>query len=143
MPAWLSAATIATSVVIDRRALWANSANKVFDALAAGKPVAINHEGWLAALIRQSGCGLVLQVGNVAAAATTLARSIRDSRWLAGSAAAARRLARERFDRDRLAAQLELVLADAAGVPRPARAVRIGAAEMAGAAVGGFDGSRP
>ena len=52
------ACDLAVSTVIDNRALRANSANKVFDALAAGRPVAVNHEGWLADLIRDSGGGL-------------------------------------------------------------------------------------
>ncbi|HID78786.1 MAG TPA: glycosyltransferase WbuB [Planctomycetaceae bacterium] len=112
IPAVFSAADIATSTVIDRRALWANSANKVFDALAAGRPVAINHEGWLAELIRQTGCGLVLDPHDIEGAARSLARALSDRRWMAAAGRAARRVAEERFDRDRLARRLESVLMD-------------------------------
>ncbi|NUQ66442.1 MAG: glycosyltransferase family 4 protein [Pirellulales bacterium] len=60
VPAVLSAADMATSLFVDVRQMWSNSANKVFDALAAGRPIAINHKGWLADLIDETGCGLVL-----------------------------------------------------------------------------------
>jgi len=112
IPAVLSAADLATSTVIDRPALWANSANKVFDAFAAGRPVAINHEGWLADLIRQEGCGLVLDPHDISAAARSLLAAIRDPVWLAQAASAARRLGDTIFNRDRLAGILEQLLED-------------------------------
>jgi glycosyltransferase involved in cell wall biosynthesis len=107
---WLSAADVAMSVVVDLPALWANSANKVFDALAASRPVAINHEGWLADLFRETGAGLVLHPQDINHAALTLIQAIRDRDWLETAGVAARRLAGERFHRDQLAAQLERVL---------------------------------
>lgn len=113
MPAWLSAADVATSVVIDLRELWANSANKFFDALAAGKPIAINYGGWQADIIRETGAGLLLDAKNIENAATELVRFIRDKERLHQAGVAAKALARERFDRDKLAAQLEQVLIEA------------------------------
>lgn len=126
IPAWLSAADIATSIVVHRPELWANSANKVFDAFAAGRPIAINHEGWLADLIRQTGTGLVLPPVDTAAAAAQLVDAVRDRAWLALAGAAAAGIARERFSRDELAAQLERVLRAtvAAWKARPAPAAR-------------------
>ena len=35
-----------SSFVIPVKELWANSANKFFDTLAAGRPILINHKGW-------------------------------------------------------------------------------------------------
>jgi glycosyltransferase involved in cell wall biosynthesis len=110
MPAILSAADIATSTVIDRKPLWANSANKVFDALAAGRPIAVNHEGWLADMIRQSGCGLVLPVDDVERAARLLIATLGDQAALQKAQEAARQVARERFDREILAQKLEAVI---------------------------------
>lgn len=52
--------TVASSFVADVPELWANSANKFFDTLAAGKPIVINHEGWQAQEIRKSNIGFVL-----------------------------------------------------------------------------------
>lgn len=51
---------VGSSFVIDVKELWANSANKFFDTLAAGKPVLINHEGWQSELINQENIGYVL-----------------------------------------------------------------------------------
>jgi glycosyltransferase involved in cell wall biosynthesis len=114
MPAVLSAADIATSVVIDLPALWANSANKFFDALAASTPMAINHLGWQADLLRETGAGLVLDPVDIEASAAALAGALRDPAWLRAAGRAAGELARRRFSRDALAAQLEEVLIDAA-----------------------------
>lgn len=119
IPAWMSAADIAVSTVIDRRELWANSANKVFDAFAASRPVAINHEGWLAKLLRDTDAGLVLDPRDTRAAAATLVTALGNRTWLARAGAASRRLAENQFNRDRLAAQLERVLTQATS-PRAA-----------------------
>ncbi len=51
---------LSCSTVLPVEELFANSANKIFDAFASGTPILINHEGWLAELIRSSGCGLIL-----------------------------------------------------------------------------------
>ena len=110
IPAILSAADLATSTVIDHPDLWENSANKVFDALAAGRPVAINHEGALADMIRTSGCGLVLHPNDLESSAKQLTEAIRDPQWRWQARMAAARLADQRFDRDKLAADLESVL---------------------------------
>lgn len=49
-----------SSFVIPVKELWANSANKFFDTLAAGKPVLINHNGWQKELIKKENIGYVL-----------------------------------------------------------------------------------
>jgi glycosyltransferase involved in cell wall biosynthesis len=110
MPALLSAADLATSLFLDVKQMWANSANKVFDALAAGRPIAINHEGWLADMIRETGCGLVLDPHDLVTAADRLLDVLGDRRWQACARRAALAVGRERFDREKLAAQLEMVL---------------------------------
>jgi len=113
IPVVLAAADIATSTVIDLQTLWANSANKFFDALASGTPVAINYRGWQAELLEETGAGLVLDVQNVEYAAADLVAALRDPSWLARAGKAARNLAEERFSRDQLARQLEAVLLNA------------------------------
>lgn len=52
---------MATSTVLPIEALYANSANKVFDAFAAGSPLLINHGGWIQDVIESTGCGLVIK----------------------------------------------------------------------------------
>lgn len=60
LPAWYNAVSMGSSFVIDIPELWANSANKFFDTLAAGKPLLINYEGWQAHTIKASNIGYVL-----------------------------------------------------------------------------------
>ncbi len=60
LPYIYSKCTVGSSFVINRSALWNNSANKFFDTLAAKKPIVINHEGWQADIIRQNNIGYVL-----------------------------------------------------------------------------------
>jgi len=49
-----------SSFVIPVKELWANSANKFFDTLAAGKPIVINHPGWQKDKIESENIGYVL-----------------------------------------------------------------------------------
>ena len=110
LPVLLAAADLAVSVVADVPALAANSANKVFDAFAAGTPVMVNHGGWLARLLASTGAGFVVPVADPARGADELARRLADSRWLLAAGAAARRLAEDEFDRDVLFRRFERVI---------------------------------
>ncbi len=110
MPALLAAATVATSLFVPLRPMWNNSANKFFDALAAGKPVAINYGGWQADLLIKSGAGIVLPSDDPEQAAELLAALVRAPGRLRQSADAARQLAMTEFHRDMMAAKLDAVL---------------------------------
>jgi glycosyltransferase involved in cell wall biosynthesis len=113
IPMFFSAADITTSVVINNPVLWANSANKVFDSFANGTPVMINHEGWQADLLRETGAGFVVDVNSPEAAAQEINKKINDSDWLEKAGKAALNLAKTRFSRDLLAQKLEKVLLQA------------------------------
>jgi len=110
MPALLSAATVATSLFMDLPALRHNSANKFFDALASGTPLMINYEGWQADLLRETGAGFVVPAGQPGRAAEDLMSWLSDDDARAKGGAAALSLARSRFSRDRLAAELLEIL---------------------------------
>jgi glycosyltransferase involved in cell wall biosynthesis len=122
LPVILGAATMSTSFVRPVRALWDNSANKFFDALAAGRPIAINYGGWQADLLRETGAGLVLDPYDADAAGVLLAGHVRDEPWLVRSRAAAHRLAVEQFSRDLLFERFEAVLNRSAAGKRGRRA---------------------
>ncbi|MDF1594374.1 MAG: glycosyltransferase family 4 protein [Desulfobacterales bacterium] len=113
MPALFSAATITISTVIDLPQMGSNSANKFFDSLAAGRPVAINYEGWQAEILRKSGAGIVLPANDIYKAARRLKQAISDKDWCSRAATEALKLARTQFDRDHLAKKLEAVLVSA------------------------------
>lgn len=121
VPELLAAATTAVSLFVPLEALWDNSANKFFDALAAGKPVAVNYEGWQADLLRESAAGIVLPADDPARAAVMLSEFLRDPGRLERASAASRRLANDVFHRDLLYVRLEGVLEAAAGRRRSGR----------------------
>jgi glycosyltransferase involved in cell wall biosynthesis len=102
LPVILGAATMSTSFVRPIRALWDNSANKFFDALAAGRPIAVNYGGWQADLLTETGAGLVLDPTDTDDAGERFARFCRDETWLSQSRLAAHKLAVEQFSRDLL-----------------------------------------
>ncbi len=118
VPAALSAATLASSV-FTTTGMVDNSANKFFDALAAGRSLLINHDGWQADLLHRTGAGLVLPREDLPAAARTLVARLRDETWLAGSRAAAGELARRRFSREALYARFADAVLPAATRPCP------------------------
>lgn len=112
--AYFGASDLALSTFLNIAALTANSPNKVFDAFAAGRPVAVNNRGWVADMISEHNAGLALEPDNPAAAAQAVARFVRDPRACEQARASARRLARERFDRDLHCQELERILTRAA-----------------------------
>ena len=81
------------------------SPNKFFDYVAAGIPVVNNYPGWLAGLIRENECGIVVPPGNVAAFADALQRLAADRAAGRVMGAAARALAEKEFARPLLAAR--------------------------------------
>ena len=107
-----SAASMVISLFIDEPALRANSANKFFDALASGTAVAINYQGWQKDLLEETGAGIAIGPDPDAAVAPLL-ELLNSPQRLSDCGARARKLAEERFDRDKLARQLEQVLLDA------------------------------
>lgn len=64
----LAGAKLSLSLVDNIPILWGNSANKFFDAFAAGIPIGINHAGWQADVINEHSCGVVLSHDAVVAA---------------------------------------------------------------------------
>lgn len=119
----IASADVTLSLVTGVATLNDNSANKFFDSLAAGKPIAINHEGWLADLIREHGVGLVLPSHDAVQAATSLTRFVLDQRGLEKAGRAASRLAATAFARDDLALALERVVARAVSIATTGGAV--------------------
>jgi glycosyltransferase involved in cell wall biosynthesis len=87
-----------------------NSANKFFDALAAGRPVLLNYGGWQADLVREHGAGLVLDRDDLEGSARALVALLRDRDGLAGAGKAARALAEQQFSRDTLFETFEAVV---------------------------------
>jgi len=81
------------------------SPNKFFDYLAAGLPVLNNYPGWLAEYLIEFKCGYSIEVDNVELFADTLIQAQIDNQngILLSYSKNARKLAEEKFDREKLA----------------------------------------
>ncbi len=90
----------------------ANSANKFFDALAAGKPIMINYKGWQANLIEKYNIGIVVPSDNFYLAAKQLELYITDSNRLFTNGKSAKELGEKLFDREKLYNSFERVFLD-------------------------------
>jgi len=86
------------------------SPNKFFDYLAAGIPVVNNYPGWLAGLIDEHRCGLVVPPGDAGAFADALQRLAADETARRAMGAAARALGEQAFARPLLAARFVATL---------------------------------
>lgn len=110
VPALFSGVDIATSLFLPIPEMEANSANKFFDALAAGCCVAINYGGWHAELLREAGAGIKLDADPRHAASELQALADEPGR-IQSAGVNARKLAEDKFSRDELAAKIHAVLA--------------------------------
>jgi glycosyltransferase involved in cell wall biosynthesis len=98
---------------------YGTSPNKFFDYLAAGRPVLINYPGWLATLITEHRCGVVVPPENPTAFADALVRLADDPRGRVEMGKNARRLAEAEFSRERLAERFVDFLEMCAAGKRP------------------------
>jgi len=98
----LSASDVALSLFDDIPQMWANSANKFFDALAAGKPVGINYKGWQYDLMANDKFGVYLDCDNYQVAADNLNNFLFDEQKYNSAKDHALSLASNEFSRDKL-----------------------------------------
>lgn len=110
MPRLTAAADIGLMTVLPIPELYANSANKFFDYLAAGLPIVMNYGGWKAELLRESGAGLASPPGENDAFATLIAEFANNKERRKRASQAARKLAVSSFDRNLLAKHFEEIL---------------------------------
>jgi glycosyltransferase involved in cell wall biosynthesis len=86
------------------------SPNKMFDALAAGKPVLINVPGWLGETIEKNNCGRCLDADRPEMLADALEELVANPESCRQMGKNARELAQRQFDRTKLANLFEKVL---------------------------------
>ena len=127
LPSILNAATMSSSLFIDKPEMRPNSANKFFDSLAAGKPIMINYGGWMNELIKSEGCGLSLWKKPIRQAASELDQFMHNTHLIKSSSDASSKLAKKYFDRDKLAYQLLSVIENTVnGYPEKAERISPG-----------------
>lgn len=112
---WFALAEVAVVSFLGLSVLDANSPAKLYDALAVGTPVVVTNAGWTKMLVEEHGCGWYAPAGNAAALAHRLQAALADRPALAAAGARGLVLARTQFDRVALAAQMRLLLEQAAG----------------------------
>ncbi|MBL4847118.1 MAG: glycosyltransferase family 4 protein [Planctomycetes bacterium] len=83
--------------------LQTSSPNKLFDGLAAGRPILNNTRGWIADLLEADQCGFTHDPGDAAAAADHIQSLVDDPSLGEGMGRRGRSLAEAQFSRDRLA----------------------------------------
>lgn len=83
---------------------YGTSPNKFFDYIASGLPIINNYPGWLAGMIEENKCGVVVEPDNPQAFADALINMI-DSAPLEEYSKNARKLAETSFDRNKLGDQ--------------------------------------
>ena len=97
------------------------SPNKMFDALAAGRPVVINVPGWLGETIESNGCGYSVDAERPEALANALEKLADNPELRAEMGRRSRAVAERDFSREKLADQLADVFKRAVDEYRPGR----------------------
>ncbi len=105
-----AAADVCLTIYKNLPILYTCSPNKMFDALAAGKPILTNMPGWLQQLIVENECGIFVEPDNVHDFADKVISLKNDPQRVAMFARNARTLAERAFSRDLLARELEAIL---------------------------------
>ncbi|MFI5371827.1 MAG: glycosyltransferase family 4 protein [Candidatus Eisenbacteria bacterium] len=102
--AWHEVAALTLCLFKPYRVVGTCSPNKLFDSLAAGRPVVNNTDGWMREMLDRTGSGLSYRAGDAAGAADRILALRDDPARRHAMADAARRTAEREFARDRLAA---------------------------------------
>lgn len=84
--------------------------SKVFDYMAAGVPVIVNHEGEGARIVRQAGCGLVAREGDPRALADCIVELSRDRARAGAMGKRGKSYAAAHYDKRKIAEELHALL---------------------------------
>lgn len=103
----LSAADLSLSLFGNIKEMWHNSANKLFDALASGTPIAINYGGWQKDFITEYSCGLVLDANDFVKSCKKISDFFNNNEQLNLATDNCKDLADNHFSRDIMAERLE------------------------------------
>ena len=106
----VGAADVTLTLFAPYKVLEQNSPNKFFDSLAAGKPVIVNLDGWLRALVEENRAGVYVPGGDADALADALVDLADRRAELAELGRNGRALAEREFARDLLAGRFAQTL---------------------------------
>ena len=117
VPAITRTADLLLTIFADVPILATNSPNKFFDALASGRPVLVNQDGWMRELVESNDAGVYVPAGDGVAMADAIQALADDPERVARQGRNARLLAEREFGRDEQAQRFIDVL-EAAAAPR-------------------------
>lgn len=112
--AWFALAAVSVVSFLGLPVLDANSPAKLYDSLAVGTPVVVTNAGWTKELVEQHACGWYVPAGAPEALAARLRQLLLQPQQLAAAGSNGRAVARQQFDRQQLAAQVQQILETAA-----------------------------
>jgi glycosyltransferase involved in cell wall biosynthesis len=118
LPALLRSCDVLLAHLAKIPVLYTGSPNKLFDAMATGRPIIVNSPGWTKPLVVDNDAGLFVEPEDAGQLADAIERLADDPESVRRMGANARRVAEEEFSRDVQADRLVAVLAAAA---RPGR----------------------
>ena len=113
LPELVSACDVCLTIIRPSTSNPTWSPNKLFDSLAAGRPVVANVEGWIAELIEGHDCGRVTNPYQPQSLSNVLEELAADAELCRRLGSNARQLAENDFSREKLARQLEGALQQA------------------------------
>ena len=99
----------------DLPVLASNSPAKLYDSLACGTPVIVTNPGWTKSFVEQYNCGWYSPAGQPAALAETIRRVLAIPEELRAAGVRGAAVAKEQFDRQQLARQVEEILSKVSG----------------------------
>ena len=127
IPAYLARCRMTIMTCIDVEVIYRHSPlNKFFDSLAAGRMVVANFAGFSTLIAKSAGAGELLPRDDLNEAADRIARLMMDDELLMRGGKQALALARDVFNRDRLALMLETVLLQACNRIEPGEEPAVG-----------------
>jgi glycosyltransferase involved in cell wall biosynthesis len=115
MPAALAAADACLAILKPLDEYKTTYPNKVFDYMAAGRPVVLAIDGVIRTVVEAAGCGLFAQPGDPHALADAVQRLARDPGRSRSMGLAGRKYLEQHFSRSALAVKLEKLLEDLTG----------------------------
>jgi glycosyltransferase involved in cell wall biosynthesis len=111
----VKAADATLTIFAPYKSLETNSPNKLFDSLAAGRPVVVNVDRWLRRIVEENKAGLYAPAGDSDALADALVRLARNPELREELGRNGRAVAEREFDRELLAGRFRETLEAVAG----------------------------
>ena len=115
MPEFLAAADVCVAILQNIPMFTTTYPNKVFDYMAAGRPVVLAIDGVIRQVVEEGGAGVFVPPGDPAALAEAVLRLASDPEGCARMGASGRRYVEQHFDRAQQAQQFQGLMTGVAG----------------------------